>query len=334
MLINVFIFFAFFFVLYGIIGIQAFQGSLSRRCVVTSTGLEVYPPQACGGDLNVTSNKKGYLCPVGQSCMSDLQSPRYDFLNFDNIPAAFLHILEIVSMEDYADISYMLVDAESPFAWWYYWVVILSMGIISIGLFIAVIEETFGKVREMRGSSAFSEGTKPMSISSTKIKESPSKFPICSPPLMKLVNSKYWDMGIAICVAANLIVMTLNRVDVSPEKMLLLNQIEIGFTLFFTLEIIIRFLAHPFLFSFLKKFRNQIDLCLVIGSCIIQIPIIKQSPAYQILTIFQVSRAYRIVIAVPRIRRLVVRISFFLLIFSSIFFCVLKIDTILGICRY
>ncbi|CAG8581619.1 28361_t:CDS:10 [Gigaspora margarita] len=51
-----------------------------------------------------------------------------------------------------------------------------------------------------------------------------------------------------------------------------------------------------------RTFDTPPNTVLFIVTCLIQIPLIKSSPAYPYLTIFQIARVYRIVIAVPRLK--------------------------------
>lgn len=53
--------------------------------------------------------------------------------------------------------------------------------------------------------------------------------------------------------------------------------------------------------------HNAADLGIAVASTLIQIPAIHDSTAYPWLTIFQICRFYRVVIALPRMKRLLVR---------------------------
>lgn len=60
---------------------------------------------------------------------------------------------------------------------------------------------------------------------------------------------------------------------------------------------------------FHKSKRNLVDLALAVITTIIQIPVIKHSgQPYAWLTIFQIIRIYRVVLAVEMTRTLIVRI--------------------------
>jgi hypothetical protein len=87
LLVTVGFFFLFASALWSIIGIQSFQGSFRRQCVLTdpsNTSNVIETGQPCGGHLNVSDlgvvayltpegdphagGSKGYICPLGQVC--------------------------------------------------------------------------------------------------------------------------------------------------------------------------------------------------------------------------------------------------------------------------
>jgi hypothetical protein len=84
---------------------------------------------------------------------------------------------------------------------------------------------------------------------------------------------------------------------------------ELYFTLAFDLEIILRFASFfPDWRSFIKKGENYSDLFIAIMTSAIQIPVIHSSAAYPWLTVFQIVRFGRVILAIPRMRRLVVSV--------------------------
>lgn len=87
---------------------------------------------------------------------------------------------------------------------------------------------------------------------------------------------------------------------------LILGITETIATVIFDVEIIIRFvISFPDWRAFFHKV-NCFDLFLAIATSIIQIPAIHDSNVYGWLTIFQIMRVYRIIIAVPVTRDLLV----------------------------
>ena len=82
---------------------------------------------------------------------------------------------------------------------------------------------------------------------------------------------------------------------------------ELGFTIAFDVELIIRFIPYtPDWTDFFKSGRNATDAFLAVATTVIQIPFIRESAAYPWFTAFQLARFYRVMMAIPRVRRLLV----------------------------
>jgi hypothetical protein len=88
---------------------------------------------------------------------------------------------------------------------------------------------------------------------------------------------------------------------------------ETVFTLAFLLEILIRmFSQRKQLVTFFKDRMNSTDFIIAVVTSIIQIPAIKSHHlVYVWFTGFQVLRIYRLVVAVPRLRSLMVYMYIF-----------------------
>jgi voltage-dependent calcium channel len=98
-------------------------------------------------------------------------------------------------------------------------------------------------------------------------------------------------------------------VNISPTHEQIINIGELVLTIAFDIEIAIRFVAHlPDWRGFFVQGNNYLDLVLAIGSTIIQIPVIHNSPAYPWLTIFQLARFYRVILEIPRMRPLLLSV--------------------------
>jgi hypothetical protein len=82
---------------------------------------------------------------------------------------------------------------------------------------------------------------------------------------------------------------------------------ELAFTLAFDVEIMIRFVAHlPDWKLFISSGRNDFDLFLAAVTSLIQIPEIIDASVYAWLTVFQLLRWYRVILAFPRMKPLLV----------------------------
>ena len=105
----------------------------------------------------------------------------------------------------------------------------------------------------------------------------------------------------------SLVVQATRTVDMSDLHRTILDKGELAITALFDVEIIIRILAElPNWRSFFARGNNWLDLILAVGSTVIQIPTIHNSPVYPWLTIFQLARFYRVILEVPRMKPLMV----------------------------
>ncbi|RKP26695.1 Ion transport protein-domain-containing protein [Syncephalis pseudoplumigaleata] len=182
LLVDVTGFIMFFLLLFGIIALETFKGSLSRRCEIfddQGAAVVTAPPKFCGSYMNDRHQKvnsllannhtmasiitKGYTCPVSQVCRDTDENPFYGYLGYDHIFLATLTIIASVSTEGWTDTMYWTMDAEYGLAALYYCILIITMTFIIVQLFIAVITESFGQVRAEKQSSAFlSAGSDPL----------------------------------------------------------------------------------------------------------------------------------------------------------------------------
>ena len=108
---------------------------------------------------------------------------------------------------------------------------------------------------------------------------------------------------------ASLVLQATRDVNISPTHKDILRIGELVITIAFDIEIAIRLVAHlPDWRGFFVKGTNYLDLVLAIGSTIIQLPAIRDSPAYPWLTIFQLARFYRVILEIPRMRPLLLSV--------------------------
>lgn len=95
--------------------------------------------------------------------------------------------------------------------------------------------------------------------------------------------------------------------DSSGTHLEIIDWGELALTGAFDVDIVWRFLSFlPNWRPFFDHGNNWLDLVLAVGSSIIQIPAIRNSEIYPWLTIFQLTRFYRVILEVPRMRPLLV----------------------------
>ena len=104
-------------------------------------------------------------------------------------------------------------------------------------------------------------------------------------------------------------------------KLIWSENLELAFTFAFDLEMLIRIAGYfPDWRGFFGRSRNSFDLFLAVTCSIIQIPAITSAEVYPWLTVFQLLRWYRLILAFPRMKPLLVCLS------STVHFCADEAD--------
>ncbi|PVH98785.1 hypothetical protein DM02DRAFT_530514 [Periconia macrospinosa] len=325
LLLNVAFLICFFWLLFGIVGVQSFKSSFRRRCVwfnpANQSDQFVNEEQFCGGHLNATvglpavgflrpvetqppflnfsppvGTPKGFLCPRNSKCL-ELENPFNGTQSFDNILQSLQLVFVIISGNTYTDLLYTIADSDYLIGALFFAAAILILNLWLISLLIAVITSSFQIIREESKTSAFTGEEIEDAESEDQPKQRVSS-------MKKLYDRTAWIW--VLIIAFGLIVQALKSADMSENRRDLINATEIGVTLVLLAEIFIRF-AVDWRHFFYSKI-NITDLGIAIITTIIQIPAIKQSHggrAYDWLTVFQIMRIYRVVLAVPMTRDLI-----------------------------
>lgn len=324
LLVRVAFLISFFWLLFAIIGIQSFKSSLSRQCVWLDpldpgnlTASFTNSMQFCGGYLdNVTgatlpwvkfsaagslenlvkgtTEGKGYLCPRGSICLQQ-ENPYNGTVNFDNIVQSLELVFVLMSANTFSDLMYYTMNSDYPQAALFFGAAIMIMMLWLTNLLIAVITSSFQVIREESKSSAFTVEAEPSAQPHTderKRKVSPAQ------QLYKK-TSLFWLLVVAFALLSE----ACRSASMSESRRRYIDAAEIVATILLDVEIIIRIVAYWSVFH--RSWRNIFDLALAIIDSVILIPAIHNSRVYAWLTVFQVLRAYRLVLAIPVTRKLI-----------------------------
>ncbi|KAI8977429.1 Ion transport protein-domain-containing protein [Mycotypha africana] len=330
----------FFLVIFALLGLISFQGVFARRCYFTAedSSLQlVEPPLYCAGYYNNTlitgpynirtgdneaPGTYGYICRDGQVCIQDpANNPEYGFVNFDNFFNSFLSVYTTMSLELWTDLMYQTQEGESSISALYYCLVVYIVAFVLSFLLFAVVTSAFARVRAESAMSAFTARKKGYSLlrmadglddeeAMWMFDNSPDEFGKGVTRLrlrwwiVRLVKNRAFFYFGGLLVLLDLIIMCFRSSYASTYTMELVDNAETAFTFIFALEIVLRMVGATSWLAFWSSRRNLFDLSIVIVTCIIQLPIIKDSYAYKYLTIFQILRVYRLFICIPRVRRL------------------------------
>ncbi|WVR06351.1 hypothetical protein IAU60_003382 [Kwoniella sp. DSM 27419] len=320
MLITVAYFLIFAAGIFSIIGVQSFNGSFRRSCILTdptNSTNQINLSQMCGGYLDpvtldelpyldldgrpTTISPKGFICPVGQICQTTDSNPNNGVTSFDNVFSSLVQVVIIVSVNTWAPIMYNAMDSDYFSSSLYFLAGVIVLNFWLMNLLVAVVVNTFSDIRAETKRSAFggdelTAGTDPQWVAEKKQRKVSSWF-------LRLYEKTelFW----VLLIVADLVAQGTKTAGSSQNTLNLLKNIEIAFTLAFDLELIIRAIGYfPDWRSFFRHRRNTFDLFLAIACSIIQIPAVSSAGIYPWLTVFQLMRWYRVILAFPRMKPL------------------------------
>ncbi|TFK68921.1 hypothetical protein BDN72DRAFT_646515 [Pluteus cervinus] len=324
LLTSVAYFVLFAILLFSIIGIQSFKGSLRRSCYLISPGQpDIQLSQFCGGYidptfLNVTgyiqynglpsTAKKGYICPLGQSCKEEA-NPMANLESFDTIYNAALQVIIVASANGWSPLMYSMIDSEFFVSCFFFIICVVVLNFWLINLFVAVITNTFAAIRSETQKSAFgAQNTINISDETEEAWALAEARRANNSNLAKKIYDKiswFW----VLLALLSLSLQASRTVEVDDLHQMVMYWGELTITIAFDFEIVLRILAAlPDWRSFFRKPNNWLDLILAIGSSIIQIPVIHNSSVYPWFTILQLARFYRVILEVPRMRPLLLAV--------------------------
>jgi hypothetical protein len=267
--------------------------------------------QFCGGYLDSTTgakkpwldfngdnagfSPKGYICPQGSICKEGV-NPYAGTVSFDNIVHSLELVFVIMSSNTFSDLLYYTTDSDYLAAALFFACGFVILSLWLVNLLVAVITHSFQVIREESKRSAFAvqklDAVDEDETSSRKVS-----------PLKRIYDQTEW---VWVClILFDLIVQALRSSSMPNSRARFIDTTETVITLVFLVEIILRFASDWRVFH--RRQRNLVDLFLVIITCVIQLPPIRNSGRpYTVLTLFQILRVYRVVLAFSVTRKLIV----------------------------
>lgn len=255
----------------------------------------LYPDGRLGSE-----KAKGFLCPEGSLCVEG-ENPYSGTISFDHILHSLQLVFVIMSSNTFSDIMYSTTDSDYLAASCFFIAAFVVLSLWLVNLLVAVITSSFQVIREERkGRSAFKTGN---TDASTQEDTTPRKVST----IKRLYDKSYWIWLIAIAIDLMVQCSRDSKMGANAGKLKVISRVELFVTIFLAIEIFLRFLTDWRRFH--RSYRNWVDLALVIATVVIQIPAIKNDrEVYMALTIFQILRIYRIVLAFPMTRDLIMTV--------------------------
>ncbi|GAA6027992.1 hypothetical protein JCM8097_001819 [Rhodosporidiobolus ruineniae] len=328
LLVDVGIFVAFAMVLFSIIGVQAFRGSYRRTCQwIDPTGVfdnVTASDQHCGGFIDPVSGNqtgyllsnyqpsneppKGFICGVPSVCV-ETSNPMNGAWSFDNIFASLMQVFIVASANTWTTPMYDMMDADYFVSCLFFIACLVVVNYWLFSLFVACITSTFADIRDETRHSAFA--TTSVVPTTTKFDDDrkPHRAFTRSTSLVRKVYDKTAFVWI-LAIIASVGIQAARSYGRSQQLENTFQWVELGLTFAFDVEIALRFFASlpDWRAFFTESKTNCVDTFLAVATSIIQIPVIRQSDAFRWLTIFQLARFYRVILFIPRMRRLLNRV--------------------------
>ena len=327
--------------LFGIVGVQAFKSSFRRTCfwfgdnagfvtnntfndtIISGGWQQNLAPenlQFCGGHLDPVSGAaspylkldpftnnyvpgagtpKGFWCPQGSLCIEGT-NPYNGTVSFDNVFQSLQLVFVIMSANTFSDIMYYTTNSDDLGTVVFFVCGVVIMTFWMVNLLVAVITSSFQVIREESKTSAFTTDDATLTV-----EEEEHEPPKRKTAVKRGFDRTYW-FWIALIVIS-LIVQCLQTADSSPSTLAAISNTEVAITLLLLIEMVLRFATDWR--NFHHSPRNWVDLGLAVITTVILIPPIRYSgQPYAWLTVFQIIRIYRVVLAVPITRDLIMTV--------------------------
>eukprot|EP00297_Palpitomonas_bilix_P001133 CAMPEP_0113871966 /NCGR_PEP_ID=MMETSP0780_2-20120614/2938_1 /TAXON_ID=652834 /ORGANISM="Palpitomonas bilix" /LENGTH=1686 /DNA_ID=CAMNT_0000857419 /DNA_START=328 /DNA_END=5388 /DNA_ORIENTATION=- /assembly_acc=CAM_ASM_000599 len=263
-------------------------------------------------------------------CDSNYGSLNYGITHFDNFAAALLTVFQISTLDGWAqEIMHPMMMSEGDINFIYFILVIIFLSYLTVNLFVAVITDTFGRVRASRRDVSELD-TEWIAVEKTAVKtagmlKAAGKFLKVKTrasfqkrsgclkfrdKVAKFVRTRAFSMSIDVCIALNFVILALEfeGMESLPAFMMFMAITEIVFTAIFDLEMLLKFvgLGQKYFRSASNIFDFIINIVTTLSLVLDYIPSINSIGInLQMLRVFRLFRLVRLLRQFPRLRRIV-----------------------------
>ncbi|XP_074201324.1 sodium channel protein type 5 subunit alpha isoform X7 [Camelus bactrianus] len=248
-IMNVLLVCLIFWLIFSIMGVNLFAGKFGRCINQTEGDLPL--------NYTIVNNKSDCesFNMTGELYWTKVK------VNFDNVGAGYLALLQVATFKGWMDIMYAAVDSrgyeEQP-QWEYnlymyiYFVIFIIFGsFFTLNLFIGVIIDNFNQQKKkIRGQDIFmTEEQKKYYNAMKKLGSKKPQKPIPRPLnkyqgfIFDIVTKQAFDVTIMFLICLNMVTMMVETDDQSPEKVNILAKINLLFVAIFTGECIFKMAA-------------------------------------------------------------------------------------------
>uniref|UniRef100_U3K117 Sodium voltage-gated channel alpha subunit 3 n=1 Tax=Ficedula albicollis TaxID=59894 RepID=U3K117_FICAL len=246
-IMNVLLVCLIFWLIFSIMGVNLFAGKF-YHCVNTTTG-EMF-------DISDVNN---YTQCV--ELIKSNQSARWKNVkvNFDNVGAGYLALLQVATFKGWMDIMYAAVDSrdvkdqpkyeDNLYMYLYFVIFIIFGSFFTLNLFIGVIIDNFNQQKKKISQDIFmTEEQKKYYNAMKKLGSKKPQKPIPRPNkfqgmIFDFVTKQVFDISIMILICLNMVTMMVETDDQSKEMETILSRINLVFIVLFTGEFVLKLIS-------------------------------------------------------------------------------------------
>nr|XP_046238122.1 sodium channel, voltage-gated, type I like, alpha b isoform X3 [Scatophagus argus] len=246
-IMNVLLVCLIFWLIFSIMGVNLFAGKY-YHCVNTSTD-EIFP-------IKVVNNKSDCLNLVNNSARWKNVK-----INFDNVGAGYLALLQVATFKGWMDIMYAAVDSrnleDQPeyevnlYMYLYFVIFIIFGSFFTLNLFIGVIIDNFNQQKKKFGGQDIfmTEEQKKYYNAMKKLGSKKPQKPIPRPTnafqgcVFDCITKQAFDIVIMILICLNMVTMMVETDDQTQDMDKILYWINLVFIVLFTGECVLKMIS-------------------------------------------------------------------------------------------
>uniref|UniRef100_A0A8C8SGJ9 Sodium channel protein n=1 Tax=Pelusios castaneus TaxID=367368 RepID=A0A8C8SGJ9_9SAUR len=242
-IMNVLLVCLIFWLIFSIMGVNLFAGKF-YHCVNTTTG-----------DMFDVSDVDNYT-----QCEAHKNEARWKNVkvNFDNVGAGYLALLQVATFKGWMDIMYAAVDSrdqpkyeDNLYMYLYFVIFIIFGSFFTLNLFIGVIIDNFNQQKKKFGGQDIfmTEEQKKYYNAMKKLGSKKPQKPIPRPAnkfqgmVFDFVTKQVFDISIMILICLNMVTMMIETDDQSDEMETILQRINLVFIVLFTGECVLKLIS-------------------------------------------------------------------------------------------